>query len=78
MTFDEFQNCARLYVIGALYPDEIPDFEKAAAAFGSQAQRYIRDCCNLRDAFAMSLRPPGARESLGQRVLSMARHPKTT
>ena len=29
MSFKEFQNRARLFVIGALEPEELPEFDKA-------------------------------------------------
>jgi hypothetical protein len=73
MTFEEFQNRARLYVIGALYPEELAEFERATSQFGTRAKSFIRDCYALRDAFALSLRPPGRRAALKERVLSMAR-----
>ena len=72
-TFREFQNCARLYVIGALNPAELAQFKQAAAAFGARAERFIRECCTLRDAFALSLRPKRAREGLRDRLTSMVR-----
>jgi hypothetical protein len=73
MTFEEFQNRARLYVIGALYPDELVEFERATTQFGSKAETFVRDCCALRDAFALSVRPPSARGALTGRLISMAR-----
>jgi hypothetical protein len=78
MTFEEFQNRARLYVVGALYPNELDEFDQAAAAFGPKAQRFIRDCCALRDAFALSLQPAADRTALKGRLMSMARHHQHT
>jgi hypothetical protein len=72
MTFEEFQNRARLYVIGALHPEELAEFERATTQFGSRAQNFLRDCYALRDAFALSLRPPESRAALKKRVLSLA------
>ena len=72
MTFEEFQNCARLYVIGALYPEELPEFELAKSQFGPRAQTFLRDCYALRDAFALSLRPPESSSALKKRLLSLA------
>jgi hypothetical protein len=71
MTFAEFQNRARLYAIGALYPNEVEDFEKATTMFGAKAETFIRDCFALRDAFALSLRRPASREALKTRITSM-------
>ena len=76
MTFEEFQNRARLYVIGALYPEELAEFERATSLFGTRAKSFIRDCYTLRDAFALSLRTGADRAFLNERVLSMARTQK--
>ena len=76
MTFEDFQNHARLYVIGALYPNELVEFEDATARFGAKAKTFIRDCYKLRDAFALSLRSPESGAVLKERVLSMARGQK--
>lgn len=73
LTFREFQNHARLYVIGALNAEELAEFNRAAAAFGSRAQRFINDCCALRDAFALSLRPARATKAMQDRLGSMLR-----
>jgi hypothetical protein len=70
MSFEEFQNRARLYVIGALYPYELAEFEQATHQFGLRAKNFIRECYGLRDAFALSLRPANTRAGLNQRVLS--------
>ena len=77
MTFEEFQNRARLYVIGALYPEELAEFERATSLFGTRAKSFIRDCYTLRDAFALSLRTEAYRAALKERVLSMARTQRT-
>ena len=71
MSFDEFQNQARLYVIGALYPGELAEFKKASTGFGAKADRFIRECYSLRDAFALSLRPSSAAGKLRERLGSM-------
>jgi hypothetical protein len=73
MSFEEFQNRARLHVIGALYPDEIAEFEDATLRYGSKARDFIRDCYALRDAFALSLRPQAARSELKEKLTSMIR-----
>ena len=70
MTFPEFQNRVRLYVIGALYPEEMPEFEQARREFGDRAERFLRECYALRDAFALSLRPASERHALKRRLLS--------
>ena len=55
MSFSEFQNSARLYVIGALDPDEMADFEVARKEFGQKGEDYIGECYALHEAFALSL-----------------------
>ena len=52
MSFEEFQNRARLYVIGALEPDETDEFEQARKEFGQPAEDFIAECYNLHEAFA--------------------------
>src|SRR5205814_4901354 len=69
MTFEDFQNRARLYVIGALYPAEITEFQQATTQFGTKAKTFIQDCYALRDAFALSLRAPESRAALKDRVV---------
>ena len=79
VTFREFQNRARLYVIGALDPEELPLFKEATKAFGPKAQSFIRECCDLRDAFALSLRPPQAAAAIRNRLSSLVRrHPTSS
>ena len=77
VTFREFQNRARLYVIGALDPEELPLFDEAAKAFGPKAQRFIRDCNDLRDAFALSLRPAKVTMAIRDRLSSMVRQQRS-
>ena len=43
MSFDEFQNSARLYVIGALEPDELQNFE-AARKQGFSSLSEVSQC----------------------------------
>jgi hypothetical protein len=73
MSFEEFQNRARLYVIGALEPEETEDFERARKEFGQQAEDFIGECYNLHEAFALSLRPEKSSDALKQRLMSMVR-----
>ena len=70
MTFEDFQNMARLHVIGALYPEELAAFERARTHFGVRAQAFLRECYALIYAFALSLRSADSRETLKQRVTS--------
>ncbi len=71
MSFEEFQNRARLYVIGALEPEETDDFERARKDHGPKAEDFIAECYNLHEAFALSLRPEKSSDALKQRLMSM-------
>ena len=73
MSFDEFQNSARLYVIGALEPDELQDFEAARKQFGSAAEDFINQCYGPHEAFALSLKPAKASAAIKERLMSMVR-----
>jgi hypothetical protein len=73
MSFEEFQNRARLYVIGALEPEETEEFESARKEFGQQAEDFIGECYNLHEAFALSLQPQKSSDALKQRLMSMVR-----
>ena len=57
MSFEEFQNRTRLFVIGALDPDEMAEFESARREFGEKAEAFIAECYSLSEAFALSLKP---------------------
>ncbi len=73
MSFEEFQNRARLYVIGALEPEETEDFELARKNYGQQAEDFVANCYNLHEAFALSLRPEKSSDALKDRLMSMVR-----
>jgi hypothetical protein len=73
MSFEEFQNCARLYVIGALEPEELQDFEAARKQYGSAAEDFINQCYGLHEAFALSLKPAKASSAIKERLMSMVR-----
>jgi hypothetical protein len=77
MSYEDFQNRARLYVIGALEPDEIEDFETARKSYGQQAEEFIAECYNLHEAFALSLRPEKTSEALKDRLMGMVRAKKS-
>ena len=76
MSFDEFQNRARLYVIGALEGGESREFEEARASFGQQAEDFITECYRLHEAFALSLRPAKSSDALKERLMKMVRERK--
>lgn len=78
MSFEEFQNQARLYVIGALELDETEAFELARKEFGQQAEDFIADCYSMHEAFALSLRPAKSSDALKDRLMSMVRNRQKT
>jgi hypothetical protein len=73
MSFEEFQNRSRLYVIGALEPDEIDEFETARKQFGQKAEDFISECYALHEAFALSLKPAKSSAALKDKLMSMVR-----
>jgi len=76
MNFERFQNQSRLYVIGALEPDEAEKFEKARIKFGKKAEDFITECYELHEAFALSLRPAKASAAIKDRLMAMVRERK--
>ena len=73
MSFEEFQNRSRLYVIGALEPDELDEFERARKEFGQKGEDFISECYGLHEAFALSLRPAKASSTIKDRLMTMVR-----
>ena len=73
MSYEEFQNRARLYVIGALEPDETEMFERARKDYGQKAEDFIAECYNLHEAFALSLKPEKSSDALKDRLMAMVR-----
>lgn len=76
MSFKEFQNQSRLYVIGALESEELEEFERARKKFGKKAEDYISECYGLHEAFALSLRPAKASAAIKDRLMAMVRSRK--
>ncbi len=76
MSFEEFQNRARLYVIGALENGETQEFEEARAELGQKAEDLIIECYRLHEAFALSLRPAKSSDALKERLMKMVRERK--
>ena len=76
MNFNEFQNQSRLYVIGALEPAELEEFESARRKLGKKAEDFITECYALHEAFALSLRPAKASASIKERLMAMVRERK--
>jgi hypothetical protein len=76
MSFEQFQNQSRLYVIGALEPDELEEFEKARRKFGKKADDFISKCYALHEAFALSLRPAKSSNAIKDRLMAMVKAKK--
>jgi hypothetical protein len=76
MNFSEFQNQARLYVIGALEAEELEEFEKAREKFGKKGEDFITKCYALHEAFALSLRPAKASSAIKDRLMAMVKAKK--
>jgi hypothetical protein len=73
MSFEEFQNQARLYVIGALEAEETEAFELARKQFGQKADDCVAQCYDMHEAFALSLRPAKSSDALKERLMAMVR-----
>ena len=73
MSFEQFQNQSRLYVIGALDPDELEEFERAREKFGKRAEDFITECYGLHEAFALSLRPAKSSAAIKEQLMAMVR-----
>ena len=76
MSFEEFQNRSRLYVIGALEPEEMEEFERVRKKFGRKAEDFIGECYALHEAFALSLRPAKSSAAIKEQLMSMVRDRK--
>ena len=76
MNFEEFQNQSRLYVIGALEPEELEEFESERKKSGKRAEDFITQCYALHEVFALRLRPEKASASIKERLMSMVRERK--
>jgi hypothetical protein len=71
MNLEEFQNQSRLYVIGALGPEELEEFERESKKFGKKAEDFVIQCYALHEAFALSLRSAKAFAAIKERLMSM-------
>ena len=76
MNFEQFQNRARLYIIGALEDGETEEFEKARREFGQRAEDFITECYSLHEAFALSLKPAKSSQAIKDRLMAMVREKK--
>ena len=73
MSFKEFQNRSRLYVLGALEPEELEEFEEARKTFGQKGEDFIGECYALHEAFALSLKPAKASSAIKDKLMAMVR-----
>ena len=78
MNFEQFQNQSRLYVIGALEPEEVEEFEKARQKFGKKAEAFLTKCYALHEAFALSLHPAKSSDAIKERLMAMVKAKKET
>jgi len=76
MNFEEFQNQSRLYVIGALEPEELEEFERERKKSGQKAEDFVTQCYALHEAFALSLRSAKASVAIKERLIGMVRKRK--
>ena len=71
MNSEDFENKARLYVLGAMDDDELMEFDRLRHDMGSPAERIIQECERLNSMFALSLRPTPPKPATKQRLLDM-------
>jgi len=76
MNFEEFQKQSRLYVIGALEPEELEEFERERTKSGKKAEDFVTQCYALHESFALSVRPPNAYTAIKEQLISMVRERK--
>jgi hypothetical protein len=57
MSYEEFQNLARLFAVGLLETEDWDDFLSGCLAFGERAEAFILKCRSLNAALALSLEP---------------------
>ena len=78
MNLEEFQSQSRLYVIDALEPEEVEEFERDRKKFGKKAEDFVTQCYALHEAFALSLRSAKASAAIKERLMSMVRERVTS
>ena len=70
MNFEEFQNQSRFYVVGALEPGEVEEFEREREKFGKKAEDVVTQCYALHEAFVLSLRSLKASAAIKEQLMS--------
>jgi hypothetical protein len=76
MNFEEFQNQSRFYVVGALEPGEVEEFERDREKFGKKGEDFVTQCYALHEVFALSLRSLKASAAIKEQLMSMVRERK--
>ena len=71
MSFEQFENQARLYIVGALDDEETAAFHEARQSFGDRAEAVIEECQVLNAAFALSLRPTAPKLAAKERLMAL-------
>ena len=72
MSFEEFENKARMHVLGVLEDEhDIAEFEHARTDFGARGEAVIAEFQRLSAAFALSLRPTPPKPATKERLHSM-------
>ena len=70
MNFEEFRNQSPFYVVGALEPGEVEEFEREREKFGKKAEDFVTQCYALHEAFALSLRSLKASAAIKEQLMS--------
>ncbi|HWL53179.1 MAG TPA: hypothetical protein VNQ90_12145 [Chthoniobacteraceae bacterium] len=73
MSFEEFQQLARLYTIGALDLDELEQFNLGRKHFGTEAEAFLDECQRLNALIALSLLPKKPSAGLKARLMAKIR-----
>lgn len=72
MNFEEFENQAFFYVIGALDEQELKAFAEARQKFAERAEDFINECRKLTSVITLSLQPhspaPETKRKLLERI----------
>jgi hypothetical protein len=76
MNFEEFKKQSRLYVVGALEPEELEEFERERKKSGKKAEDFVAQCYALHESFALSLRSATASAAIKEKLMSMLQRRK--
>ncbi len=73
MSYEEFQQLARLYTIGALDKEELEAFTAGRKLYGARAEAFIDECQCLNAILALSLLPMSPSAGLKERLMAKIR-----